>query len=54
MNAAAQSGPSEAEISAFIADHPDDLSGPQPTHSHKGYQRFDLPARRDLAAVRIS
>ena len=41
-------GPSEAEISDYLKSNPNDLSGLQHTHSHKGYQQFDFNTVVDI------
>ena len=43
-----KAGPSEAEISEYLMNNPNDLSGLQQTHSHKGYQQFDFNTVVDI------
>jgi hypothetical protein len=42
FNVAQAADPTDAEIRAMLPDNPNDLSGLQHTHSHKGYQQFDF------------
>ena len=40
--------PSEAQITEYLKGNPNDLSGLQMTHSHKGYQQYDFDTVVDI------
>ena len=51
VGAMSRAEPTMAQISPYLADNPNDLSGMQHTRSHKGYQQFDFDTV-DLEALK--